>query len=803
MNRGPRVPKNVQYFVTALACLASAKTMALAQQNLPGGYEVTETNVASPTVAAENVGPVRMARFCLIQGKVNCRPSTKVDWAPASLNQPIRQGEQIFVPANSRAEIAFDDGSIARLGGGAFVTMQTLYSDDQGEFTEVKLNDGLATWRLKNKLSVYQIDTPFCSVKASGPARFRVGARKTCEVANRVGNCTVEDQNGHTDVAPGQFVELGSATDALHTVPLPPDDSWEQWNEQRDRVYDTGSPISQKYLPPDVALAAPDLDSYGSWRDVPQYGHIWVPRVTEAGWRPYHNGHWVWVDPFGWTWVGQEAWGWAPYHYGTWVHSSYGWGWNPGPAQQCWSPAVVSFSSYNGSVAWAPLCPEEVHYPSRLAIGFSGGDWSVLFSIGGCGAYYPGRNHICEERAWNNTYINRVTYVTNYNGYGGRPFYASNNNSYLRAGAWTPRNARFGGGSIVTANGFAGAGRYNFVAQNNLNAFQRGQAIGIPGRGGAPAVGPSHIRPTLASLTPGRSFNHVAPAAALASRPLFRSALAPRVASSAPNFSNRLVTRAPGQVKGAGRPGIGIPNGPGAAHLANRPNVPGATGVRPNTSHLQSANRPGAPINRTAPASVQAARKTLGVGNNRQGVTSTPGRTNTFQHTTATNPHTAQINHGANPRVTTNRTPNVVKRNPVQTQAHSVANAHRPSSFQGTTTNRSPVNAHRTTATRTNTVSTPHVAPSRPNNQPVRIARQPSPSVQTHRNDASFQRGSFSAPVRQERPVQAPRSVSPPQNNAPRQQPAPRQQSAPQRSEPPAGGGGNRPTGGGRNPRDR
>jgi hypothetical protein len=354
MKRESSARISAHYLVAAVACLAATQTTAMAQQNLPGGYEVTETNVASPAVAAENVGPVRMARFCLIHGKVNCRPSTKVDWSPAYLNQPIRQGEQILVPANSRAEIAFDDGSIARLGGGAFVTMQTLYSDDKGEFTEVKLNDGLANFRLKNKIDVYQIDTPCFAVKATGPARFRVGAREHCEVADRSGNCTVEDENGHTTLAPGQLVQVHNTTDALHAVPMPPDDSWERWNDERDHVYDEGSPVSDRYLPPDIALAAPDLDEYGNWHHIARYGDVWVPREREAGWRPYHHGHWVWVDPFGWTWVGAEPWGWAPYHYGTWVHSDYGWAWDPGPAQQCWTPAACSFSSYNGDVAWAP-----------------------------------------------------------------------------------------------------------------------------------------------------------------------------------------------------------------------------------------------------------------------------------------------------------------------------------------------------------------------------------------------------------------------------------------------------------------
>jgi hypothetical protein len=650
-----------------------------------------------------------MARFSLIHGKANCRLSPKVDWAPAYVNQPIRQGEQIYVPANSRAEIVFDDGSVARLGGGAFVTMQTLYSDDKGEFTEVKLNDGLASWRLKNKIDVYQIDTPCFAVKATGPARFRVGARDHCEVADRSGNCTVESDNGKANLQPGQLAEYSHTDNALHTVPLPPDDSWEKWNEERDHVYDVGSPVSDRYLPPDVALAAPDLDNYGTW-----------------------------VDPFGWTWVGAEPWGWAPYHYGTWVHASRGWGWCPGPAQQCWSPAVVSFSSYNGSVAWAPLAPEEVSYPSRLAIGFSGGDWSVLFSIGGCGAYYPGPDHRCFERAWNNTYINRVTYVTNYNNYGGHPFYATNHNSYLGAGAWTPRNARFGGGSIVAANRFGTGSGYGFVNRNNIAAFQHGRAVGVPGRGIAPAVGPAHVRPTLASLTPGRSFSHVAVPAAVASRALYRAPLAPNVARVAPSFGSRIAAHVPGQANVAGRPGVGMAHmagmarpgvrGTGAAGVANRPGTP-------NTSHLQSLNRPGVSGNRTTPAAVQSARRALGVG----GAASVAAA--------AAHAHAVAGRNKAAGQVQT---------------AHQVGVERHTSAIQSTSHSAS-ASAHRTTPTHTGTAFAQPRSVSRPSNQSARVSRPSS----TPRTRGSFARPRASASVAQRPRVQsAPRNYSAPRGNS-------------------------------------
>lgn len=750
MNRGSNASRSVPYVLTALACLASTQAPAGAQQNAPTSYEVTETNINSPVINAENVGPVRMARFSLVKGKVNTRPTNKMDWAPAYINQPIRQGEQVYVPANSRVEIQFDDGSVVRLGGGAFITMQTLYSDDQGEFTEVKLNDGLSDWRLKNKNSVYQIDTPCCSVKAAGPAKFRVGARKDCEVSARLGNCTVENKTGQTNLTPGKYVRVSSTDDPMQMLPAPPDDEWENWNADRDHVFDDGSPISRRYLPPNIDLVANDLDSYGSWNNEPTYGNVWYPRVTDSSWRPYHNGRWVWADPFGWTWVGAEPWGWAPYHYGTWVHSRRGWGWCPGPAHQYWSPAAVSFSSYNGDVAWAPLAPEEVRYPSRLAIGFSGGDWALSFSIGGCGTYYPGPNGICYSRAWNNVYINRATYVTNYRGYGGRPLYSANYNTYMRPGAWTPRNARFGGGSMIAANRFGGSNQYNFVARNNINVFQRGRPVGVPGKGYAPALGPSHVRPTLASLTPGRTFNrNGGPSAALASRPLFRSGIAPKVAAHAPNFGNRFVTRAAGQPNAAARPGFNAANRPGMAgrpgfNTTNRPGVAARPGFNNanKTGFANTGNRPGArnfgkagaPMNANTrvPANVQNARKALATGSQRNPAAN--ARQNIVRHTPAGNTKTLQPNNRARSSFGNGRAANVAKTNTARPQtrtAQANTKGRQPGSFQHAATNHSNGTARRTTPTRTNNFALHNT---RPYNQ----------QAQTHRNNSSFQRNGFS-----------------------------------------------------------
>ena len=60
-----------------------------------------------------------------------------------------------------------------------------------------------------------------------------------------------------------------------------------------------------------------DLDTYGQWSEVPDYGWCWTPQV-DAGWVPYSAGYWGYEPYWGWTWISAEPWGWAPYHYGRW-----------------------------------------------------------------------------------------------------------------------------------------------------------------------------------------------------------------------------------------------------------------------------------------------------------------------------------------------------------------------------------------------------------------------------------------------------------------------------------------------------
>ncbi len=479
------------------------------------GYRYNQVDTATSSSSSNNYGPVRMGRISYKQGNVEWRPSENVDWSAATWNLPIRQGAQVWVNSGGKAEIQFDDGSRLRLGNGTIATLQTLYSDHSGEFTEIKLNTGLASLTLVNKNSVYQIDSPLTSIKAQGPCKLRVGVGNDVEVSVRKGKAQIEGTQGSAPLRFGQYARISNSTAPYQVEDLPRNDNWDNFNENRDQIYDHPS----QYVPENIGLVAGDLNGYGDWRADRSYGHVWYPKVHRADWRPYHDGRWVWVDPFGWTWVADEPWGWTPSHYGSWIHNSNGWGWAPGPRHQYWSPAVVHFSTYNDNVAWVPLSPAEIRYPPALSVGFTSGNWAFSFSIGGAASYYPGSGSYCVGRPWNNDYVNRQAnyYVPD------RNINIYNNNTYITNNNYVPAYASSPYAITRTSrSGFVGTARYAAGNASDPGIFRRGRGFAVP-QGQSPVFGPAAVRPNRSSFSATRSFSSQRPSQALMQRQLIRS----------------------------------------------------------------------------------------------------------------------------------------------------------------------------------------------------------------------------------------------------------------------------------------
>ena len=134
--------------------------------------------------------------------------------------------------------------------------------------------------------------------------------------------------------------------------------AWVEAHEQRHRPH---APAVVSAI-----TGAAELAAYGRWAKAADYGDVWYPNVS-ADWVPYRNGYWGWVEPWGWSWIGDEDWGFAPFHYGRWAVIDNRWAWMPEavgePIAPIYAPALVAFFTTGDLCAWVPLAPDEAYVP--------------------------------------------------------------------------------------------------------------------------------------------------------------------------------------------------------------------------------------------------------------------------------------------------------------------------------------------------------------------------------------------------------------------------------------------------------
>lgn len=324
---------------------------------------------------AQDDPPGRVGRLNFVSGAVSFQPGGVDDWAPATINRPLTTGDRLWADRDARAEVHIGSTAI-RLG--SQTAFEFLNLNDSG--VQVRLAEGSLVVRLRrlDESESFEVDTPNMAFSLLRPGEYRIDSNPdagTTTVTVRGGEGEVTGGNQAFPVHARQQARVsGFDTLTFDTYDIPPPDGWDRWCESRDIRDDR--PV--RYVSRDM-VGYEDLDQNGTWRDVPGYGPVWTPTTVAAGWAPYHDGRWVWVEPWGWTWVDEAPWGFAPFHYGRWAFIGGGWGWVPGPVvsvRPVYAPALVAFvggphfslsMSIGGGVAgvaWFPLGPRDVFVPA-------------------------------------------------------------------------------------------------------------------------------------------------------------------------------------------------------------------------------------------------------------------------------------------------------------------------------------------------------------------------------------------------------------------------------------------------------
>jgi hypothetical protein len=317
--------------------------------------------------------PGRVARLSYSDGSVSFQPGGQGDWVTVVQNRPLSNGDNLWADKDSRAEFQMGSTSV-RMDSETSVTFLDL--DDTT--TQLRLSQGSLIFRVRHldDGDHFEVDTPNSAFQVQSPGQYRVdvnAAGDETDVTVWKGRGEVTGGGDSFVVVAGQRATFAGTDKLDHEIgQVPAPDDFEKFAFDRDHHEDSAE--SSNYISPEMT-GAEDLDEYGHWSYAADYGPVWTPTGVAVGWAPYRFGQWVWIAPWGWTWVENEPWGFAPFHYGRWAYIGGGWGWVPGPVlvRPVYAPALVAFVGGGGfgigigvgvgPVGWFPLGPREVFVP--------------------------------------------------------------------------------------------------------------------------------------------------------------------------------------------------------------------------------------------------------------------------------------------------------------------------------------------------------------------------------------------------------------------------------------------------------
>jgi hypothetical protein len=564
-----------------------------------------------------------VARVSWIRGDVSTQRGDNGEWVAAIVNTPISQDDRISTGDKSRAELQLDYADTLRMSDRVTVKIATLTRSQ----ILLQVGEGLTTYTVNRGAEASsEIDTPNASIRpfgGEGEFRILVNSDAETEVIVRRGSADISTPQGSTRVDAGQMISIAGTDNPQYKVAQAPSrDDWDNWNSDRNRTFanSEGPRRTNRYY-----TGSEDLDPYGRWTTVPDYGQVWVPNVA-SGWAPYRAGRWVWQPYFGWTWVSYEPWGWAPYHYGRWLPYGAGWAWWPGPVAAypayypVWAPAYVSFFGWGGGgfgvgvgfgfgfghVGWLPCGPGDWYHP-----------WY---------GRYGGRYNVVNVR--------NVTVNNFHNGWaplhGGRGGFSNVNaafrNDRVRSGISSMDSRSFGHGTVPAHQTALSAGEFRNAS------LVSGKMPVNPGRGSYSATNrvasPTTIRNTTSNsqrfYSPSRNNN--SGGAAQSSRGF--GATSNQRNNGYSGYSNSTRSAQPNMNGNRGsQPGTeGRTSNP--AMGANRGNAPSST-ARPGWHTFTPPSSSGA--NRTAPNAPLNNRGATGNPGNRGGYGAPNTTTRTYQ----------------------------------------------------------------------------------------------------------------------------------------------------------------------------
>ena len=218
------------------------------------------------------------------------------DWQPASLNFPMTLGDRLYTASGARMELQTEGGAIYLAPETDLAALNLTY-----EVKQFSLGMGSASFRIRRIDSgeSFEVDTPNAAVTFDRAGEYRINVDRdgnTRVIVNR-GYAHVAAAGGEVPLEAGRLMAIDGIDSPVYDVTsLPRPDSWDHWVATRSRPsLATGS---RRYVSADIS-GVDDLDQYGRWSQIPEYGTCWSPANVSADWQPYRAGTLGLAGPLG------------------------------------------------------------------------------------------------------------------------------------------------------------------------------------------------------------------------------------------------------------------------------------------------------------------------------------------------------------------------------------------------------------------------------------------------------------------------------------------------------------------------
>src|SRR5438105_6554732 len=221
---------------------------------------------------AQTDPPARVASLSRVEGSVVFAPAGETEWADAELNRPITQGDRLWTDPGARAELHLGPAAL-HMDSQTFVDVTAL----DALALQASVNEGTVNARVRELQAGenFELDTPQLAFRVSQPGDFRVDVDPqggTTRVIVRSGAALVYGAGGESlQMQAGEQLAFAGRDLRQVTVTPPPDDGFDRWAAERNRVEDGST--AARHVPREV-VGYHQLDPYGTWAEDPNYGAV-------------------------------------------------------------------------------------------------------------------------------------------------------------------------------------------------------------------------------------------------------------------------------------------------------------------------------------------------------------------------------------------------------------------------------------------------------------------------------------------------------------------------------------------------